>query len=387
MKNLTFAVVMALALVAMDGCYYSSARSSGWSNRDLKAVTNLVHTGTIPADLKSLDVNNAFGAIRVTGADTGTFGWSQKLTVRARAEADLQPLVDHLLCRAQLAGDRLKLVVTVPTTPGPHSFISDLEITVPKAVAIQTHDQYGRTEITGLNSNVEAANRFGQIELHDIDGNVRAETSYAALKLSHTGPATVKNQFGAIDATTIRGSLDAETSYATLNARGVDGAVRLRNQFGKLQAEEAGEADVKTSYAELSLKNIRGDARLVNQFGRVTAEAISGSVKADTSYGPMDITGPGANFVCNNQFGGISLRATSAALTNLQARTSYGDMTVRLPAALKPAVQAHTTYGDIESDFPVLMKPRGQDPFSGLPPDTPRVNLQNQNGKIRVVSE
>ena len=135
------------------------------------------------------------------------------------------------------------------------------------------------------------------------------------------------------------------------------------------------------------MREIAGDARLVNQFGRVVAAAITGSVRAETSYGAMDITGPGGSFICNNQFGGVTVRATSTALTNLEARTSYATLAVRLPAGLKPALQAHTSYGDIESDFPVLMKPRGQGPFAGLPPGTPRINLQNQNGKIRVNGE
>ena len=126
---------------------------------------------------------------------------------------------------------------------------------------------------------------------------------------------------------------------------------------------------------------------MVNRFGRVDAEAVSGSIKAETSYGTMDIDGSGGSFICNNQFGAITVRATSTALTNLDARTSYASLTVRLPASLKPAIRAHTSYADIESDFPVLMKPRGQDPFAGLPPDTPRINLQNQNGKIRVIGE
>jgi hypothetical protein len=74
-------------------------------------------------------------------------------------------------------------------------------------------------------------------------------------------------------------------------------------------------------------------------------------------------------------------------LASLEARTSYGALEVRLPAGLKPSVQAHTTYGDIESDFPVLMKSRGQNSLAGQPPGTPRIDLQNQNGKIRVVGD
>jgi len=387
MKRLFSILIAAAALATLTGCYFSFSGPFGWSASNLKAVTNLVQSAAIPAGLKTLDVINAFGAIRITGADNGPFGWSQKLTVRARTDAVVQQIASNLICQADLAGDRLKLVVTVPDSREAHDFKSDLEITVPKSVAVQTHDQYGRTEITGLNGDVEAASKFGAVELRDISGKVRVETSYAALKVGNTGPATLKNQFGAIDAAGIRGPLDAETSYASLDARDIGGTVKLRNQFGRVNVEKAGDADLKTSYAELRVKEIAGDARLVNQFGRVAAEAITGSVRAETSYGAMDITGPGGNFICDNQFGGITVRATSAALTNLEARTSYAALEVRLPAGLKPALQAHTSYADIESDFPVLMKPRGQDPFTGLPPGTPRINLQNQNGKIRVVGE
>ena len=387
MKRTFLVFIAAGVLVSMTGCYLSVSGSSGWSNTNLKAVTNLVQNAAIPDGLKFLEVHNAFGAVHVTGADHGPFGWSQKLTVRARTDDVVQQFASNLLCRADLAGDRLKLVVSVPDSRVPHSFQSDLEITVPKSIAVQTHDQYGRTEITGLNGDVEAMNRFGSLEVRDISGKVRAETSYAALKINHTGAATLKNAFGAIDAAGIHGPLDAETSYAALDASDISGTVRLRNQFGRVNVEKAGDADVKTSYAELRAKEIAGDARLVNQFGRVAAETITGSVRAVTSYGSMDVTGSGGSFNCENQFGGIAVRATSATLTNLEARTSYGSLTVRLPAALKPALQAHTSYADIESDFPVLMKPRGQDPFAGLPPGTPRINLQNQNGKIRVVGE
>lgn len=387
MKRLFSILIAAAALATFTGCSFHFSGSSGWSDADLKATTNLVQAGTIPANLKTLEVNNAFGTINITGSDNGPFGWTQKLNVRARTDADVQLFASNLLCQADLIGDRLQLIVNVPDSREPHSFQSDLEITVPKSVAAHTHDQYGRTEITGLSGDVKAEDQFGAMELRDLSGKVRAKTSYAALKLNHTGPATVKNSFGAIDAVHIHGSLEAETSYAALDARDISGSVNLRNQFGRVNVEQAGEADIKTSYADLCVKEINGDVRLVNQFGRVTAEAVTGSVRAETSYGVMDLTGPGANFICVNQFGAINVQATSTTLTNLEARTCYATLKVRVPAGLKPTVQAHTSYGDIDSDFPVILKPRGKDALAKQPPGTPRINLQNQNGNIRLVGE
>jgi hypothetical protein len=382
MKRLGSFILAAAVASALTGCYFQYSGSSDGSASNLKASTNIVQTAPIPAGLKSLEVINAFGAIHITGDDTSPAGWSQNLTVRARTDADVQQIASNFLCKAESDGDHLhlRLVVTAPDSPKPRSLQSDLEITVPKAVAVQTRDQYGRTEINGVSGDVEAASKFGAMKLGDIGGKVRAETSYAAMKVGRTGPATLRNQFGAIDASDIHGPLEAETSYASLDARDIGGTVRLRNQFGPMRVEKAGEADLRTSYAELSAKEINGDARLVNQFGRVAAEAVTGSVRAETSYGPMDITGPGANFICDNQFGGISVRATSAALASLEAHTSYAALEVRLPAGLKPDVQAHTSYGHVHSDFPV-------DSAAGQPPGAPRVNLRNQYGNIRIAGE
>lgn len=374
-------------MAVLSGCYFNVSSPSGWSDHDLKAVTNSVQSAGIPAGLKSLDVKNAFGAIHITGAPNGPFNWSQKLTVHARTDEVVQQLASNLVCRAELVGDRLTLVVTVPDSREPHNFQSDLEITVPKTVSVQLLDQYGGIEAANLGGEIVVKNRFGAVDLRDISGAVRADTSYAALKIGNTGPAALKNAFGAIEADGVHGALEAETSYAALEARDIGGAVKLRNQFGALRVEKAGDADLKTSYAEMRVREINGDAQLVNQFGRVVAEAVTGSVRAETSYGAMEITGPGGNFICANQFGAVTVRAASQSLTNLEARTSYATLEVRLPAGLKPALQARTSYADIESDFPVLMKPRGQDPFAGVTPGTPRINLQNQNGKIRVISE
>jgi hypothetical protein len=388
MKKLFSLTIAATVLAALTGCNVRvSSLSGGWSDADLKVVTNVIQTAGIPAGLKTLEVDNRQGSIHITGTESGPIGWSQKLTVRARTDSIAQEIASAVSCQAQLDGDHLKLVVSMPDTREPHSFQSDLEITVPKSVSVRTDNPYGRTVISGLNGDVEAAGQCGAVEIRDVGGKVRAHTSYAALKVSSTGPATLRNQCGGIEATGIRGSLDAETSYATLVARDIGGPVKLRNQCGRVEVEKAGDADIKTSYAGLRVKEINGDAFLVNQCGHVEAGAITGSVKANTSYAGMDITGAGSNFVCDNQCGSVSLHATSATLTNLEARTSYAALEVRLPAAVKPAVQARTSYADVESDFPVLMKPRGQDPFADVPPGTARINLLNQSGKIRVVRE
>jgi len=307
---------------------------------------------------------------------------------------------------------------------------------------VEAEDQNGGMEIRNIGGHVRARTSFarltvsdtgpavlhnqnGQIEATRIGGPLEAGTSFASLMAQDIrGPATLADQNGAITATAIGGSLDAKTSFRSLNAqdihrpakladqngpikataiggllearssfasivaREIAGPVHLRNQNGSVQVVQAkGEADIKTSFNKLSVEGIEGDAVLVNQNGEVAASGVTGSVKTDTSFATMEIKGAGAKFVCHNQNGAIRLRATSAALTNIEAKTSCGALEVHLPAGLNPAIQARTSFADIESDFPVLMKPRGEDPFAGIAPETARITLQNQNGRIGVVRD
>ena len=122
MKKSCSILIGAAALASVAGCGFHVAN---WSNAELKATTNLVQNATIPAGLKTLDVNNAFGVIHITGSDNGPFGWSQKLTVRAHTDADLREFASNLLCHADLAGDRLQINVTAPDSREPHGFRSD----------------------------------------------------------------------------------------------------------------------------------------------------------------------------------------------------------------------------------------------------------------------
>ena len=133
----------------------------------------------------------------------------------------------------------------------------------------------------------------------------------------------------------------------------------MRDQNGSIKITKAGgDADIETSFDSLRAEDIQGDAVLVNQNGEVIASGITGSVKAATSFAAIQIAGAGSKFLSANQNGAIRSRATSPALTDIEANTSFDTLEVYLPADLKPAIQARTSFADVESDFPVLAKVR-----------------------------
>ena len=415
------ATVAVLALAT--GCIYVN-HSSEYSGGDLLAVTNLTQKGEIPADLKSLAVDNSFGNVRVTAAEGGSGEWSWTLTVRAQTDALAKEAADAVKFQAARTADQLRLAVSFPATRGSLSLRSDLEIRVPKSVAVQTQNRFGPTAISGLESDVEAAGQNGSVDIRNVRGKVRGETSFATLKVNDTGPATLKGRNGKVEATAIHGPLEAETSFATLSVSDIAGPANLKDQNGSIEAVDVrgpldaatsfatlavrdiagpvklrdrngtvrlsnvkGSADVQTSFATLSVDGIEGDATLANQNGTVKARNVTGSIKADTSFGTLDVEAGGTNLVCHNRNGTVRVRAMSSNVQRVEADTSFASLEVWLPAGLKPVVRAHTSFANIESDYPVLLKPTGPNALAEAETAAPSVTLQNQNGRIRIVRE
>lgn len=387
MKTILYLMLLVAIAAILSGCTYVTD-SSFVSHGDYRAVTNLTQTGELPAELKSLSVDNRFGALRVVGGEAGPGNWIWKLTVRARTEAEAQQAADAARCNLERDGHGWRLLVSLPRLDGRASFQSDLTVQVPQAASLRTRNEFGQTEVANVNGEVESNGRNGSVEVRNAGSKVVAETSFAELKIRDCGPARLANQNGKIEATGIRGALEAETSFAQLVARDIAGPVRLRNRNGAVELTGAGgNADIKTSFAELSAKGVKGDATLENQNGEITTTDVSGSVEARTSFGAIDVQAAGPKFTCLNHNGSIRLRAASTTLASIEAKTSFSPIEVRLPGSLKPAIQARTSFADIESDFPVLMKPRGTDPFVDVAPGTPRVTVENQNGPIRIARD
>jgi hypothetical protein len=322
MKKLLLFGAAASLLAVLSGCDVRNFNSSnGWSDADLKAATNVIQTAAIPGSLKSLAVDNRFGAVHIIGTENGSTAWTWKLTVRARNDSAAQQFATNAGCKVQLDGDHLSLVVSLPDTKEPHSFQSDFEISVPKSIAVHAQNRFGRTDIASVAGDVEAANENGRLEIGNIGGGVRARTSFATLTVSNTGPATLNNQNGEIKATAIGGPLMAATSFASLIAQDVRGPATLSSQNGKIEANNIhGLLEAKTSFGSLAAKDISGAATLRNQNGRIEATGIGGALNAKTSFDSLNARDVDGAVHLRDQNGSINITQVKG---NADVETSF----------------------------------------------------------------
>lgn len=379
--RIVFAAVL-IPLVLSCGCYVRVSSSSQSQSERWNAETNLVLNGAIPTDIRAIEVVNRNGRVRITGTDSQEGRWEQRLTLRARTAADFGAAENAIAGKLTIQDGKARLSVAAAGSRA-FGFTSELEISIPKHIAVQVRNEYSAITVSDLNSDLDVIAQSGAVEVRNVKGSVRARNSYASLSVENVGRADLRNTSGRIEAVGVHGSLNAETSYAALTARDVEGSVRLRNQSGRIDAENTGDADIETSYANLSVRNVSGTARLCNSSGRITAESISGELTARTSYAVLDVSSAGPVITCENQSGRIHVRAGSPELKTLSAVTSYASMEIELPENLKPAIEAETSYAKVQSDFPLINSDAGVS--SSRDSNAPRIRLRNLSGAIKVL--
>jgi DUF4097 and DUF4098 domain-containing protein YvlB len=277
--------------------------------------------GTISPQVASIRVENAFGPVRVVGADRD-FGWHWTVESRDGKE-NAEAIVKACQLEVQQTPTDLQLRFVLPDQRGgysTHSFkifgfgwswswgnsrdvTSHLELRVPRTAAINVKNKFGKTEIAGLDARVRFEGKNGAVDIRDIKAPVTAETSFAKMTLERTGEADLRNQNGDVIAREVKGNLHVTTSFARLEVQDVRGRAELHNQNGTIDASAVdGDLLGSTSFANFKARRVGGKVEVRNQNGRVELGDVHGAISADSSFGDMRVENIGgdAKLHCRN---------------------------------------------------------------------------------------
>ena len=183
----------------------------------------------------------------------------------------------------------------------------------------------------------------------------RLVTSNGAIRtVDCAGPARMKTSNGHLEVRSLKGSLTAETSNGPIEALDIEGPV-----------------EVHTSNGHIRLEQVKGavEATTSNSSIRALLEKVDGSVRLQSSNGPIDLTLP-----ANSQ-------------SAVRAHTSNSGITVHLPGEVNARIVADTSNGSISSDFEMRVHGEiNKHHIEGsLGTGGPLIDLSSSNGSIRIV--
>jgi DUF4097 and DUF4098 domain-containing protein YvlB len=306
------------------------------------------YTGSIPAAVR-LRVNG-HGPVTLTAGAGREIGYTVKVSVTARTEAEARRMLDRESIHAEVHGEWAVL-----TTPG-GAALSTTVIRAPRLTVAAISTTNGAVEARGIDGSLDidsgggalTCDRVrgdaklitggGDIHVGEVGGQLRCGTGGGHITVKSVGGrATLQTIGGDIEATYAGGPVTAETGAGEVHVASANGTVNATTGGGQIIVDKAS--------GVVTARNMAGPVRIGEAAG-VSCESHSGAIRVTNVSGLMRVsTSVGSIFA--------SLMAGRAAESFLA--TGNGDITVVIPSNVGVNIRAVNNMADnmrrIVSDF------------------------------------
>jgi DUF4097 and DUF4098 domain-containing protein YvlB len=318
----------------------------------------------------SLRVVSNRGGVTVNTWDQGDV----KIVVHKRLVADNEQQSKEIDSQTRPSISTAGSLVTVnANTTGAgdqHAVSSDLEISVPRNVAVDIATQHGDVSVQGRNAGVKVSNSHGDVNVGEISGT-----------------ASVVMRKGSLTAAHIKGDLSVDGRLDDTNISDVSGSVVMTGDyFGdmSLAAIKKG-VRFKSSRTDLEFSRLDGDLHM--ESGDLTAKSLVGPLRLVTKSKDIHLDNVSGDLKLENSNGTVEVHADKLPLGSMDIDNSKGDIQVVVPGGATFSVNARTRDGDIESDFDqIKVSAQGsQRMASGMVGSgASRLEIKNQYGSIEI---
>ena len=322
-------------------------------------------------------IENLHGNVRLTGGDVSEATVNGHKSVRALQERDADTANQQSPVEISTQGDQVIVRTNQDRITNDPRVSTDLEVSVPRAIAVEVHGRNGDIEIDDLNGAVEVSSDDAAVRLENIGGNVRLDLRKSEL----------------VRATNLKGILKVESG------QGRD--VELDNI--------AGEVTIHGSYSgDLQLHNLSKPLRIQGPNTDLRVERLPGQIHMDLGefsgtnlIGPIQLSSSRSRDVELDQFtqsldltldhGDITLRPAQIPLAQINARTGNGQVEIALPANAKYKLRAVTNRGELDNEFGPALQTipnegghRQGGSITGALGEGPAIVLETGRGSITV---
>jgi len=288
----------------------------------------------IPAAVTSLRVNNDHGAVRVTASNDSQI----TVSVRKRVGADDQKDADKYNTQTRpaitVSGGVLSLDARTQAS-GDHSVESDLDISLPRKLALQILSRRGDITVTGREGELEINSQHGDVSVEDVLGNVKLNVEKGSAKVEQiTGDVHIDGRLNEVSVTDVKGAAQ------------FDGEFQESVKLARITKSVA----FKSSRTDLEFSRIDGDLDLDSD--DLHADQITGPLHLSTRSKEIRLEDIAGDVRLQNENGGVEVSMRS--LGNVQIDSRNGDIHLSVPDKAGFHLDARTHDGEIQSDFPSL---------------------------------
>lgn len=315
-------------------------------------------------------IDNPRGNTRVVGADIDEVRLSGRKSIRTmnRDEADK--------ANAK-SGVRLDVTGATVTISGSRDDIdgsrinTDLEVTVPKGVSVETRGRYGDFEISDVLGEVSINSDNAGVRLQNIGGRVRIETRKSDIirVIDVKGDLELKGRGRDVELENVAGQVTINGSYSgETTLRKLARTVRFESNVTDFRVERI------PGELQLSLSTLTGS----NLVGPMTVRAKGKDVRLTDVTDSIDV---------DVSTGNVEIRQSRMPIGKVDVKVGTGSIELALPKQALFTLAGSTRRGEINNDFDARLKQREEDrgaTISGTLGGGPDIKLSTSRGELTL---
>jgi hypothetical protein len=321
-----------------------------------------------PAD-GSLRASSYRGAINVSSSDDGKI----HVAVHKRVNAERQEQADKWdkATRPQLTRSGHVLTLDANTHgAGGHWVSTDLDISLPRRVAIVVSTRHGDVSIMGRAADVEASDQDGDVSVTDVNGSLTLNLEHSSARISKiSSDVIVRGRANDVSVEDVQGSLKLDGDFIE--------NVKLSRILKPVS--------FRSSRTEMDLARV--DDYLNLDRGDLEATNVTGPFRLHTRSKDIVLNGVTNDVHLENENGAVEIHLNK--LGNVDVTNSKGDIRIFVPQKAGFQLNAQARDGEIQSDFSSLKIDNGDQRAiaSGVVNGGgPRMVLNDEHGTIEIRS-
>jgi hypothetical protein len=327
------------------------------------------------AGVKRIVFDNPRGSLRVTGGDTQDIAVNGHKLIRAYSRRDADRTNGQTHIEFSQEGDRLIVRSHQDRAPGDQRVANDLEVAVPRGVAIEARGQNGDFDISDTAGEIDLSTSRGDVRLIRVGGNVRLEIGRSSMIHAEDikGSLDLRGNGSDVELQNVAGQVSIDGAYmGSLEFKNLAKPLRFEGTHSTELRVEAVPGAISMDLGEFSAKNIIGPVRLVTQSRDIRLENFTESLELET------------------QRGDVELDPAHAPLPRIEAHSVVGRIDLVLPEKAAFQLQATAERGEAINDFgpPIQKEVAGTTAtLKGTAGDGPMIRITADHGSVSVRKE
>jgi len=317
----------------------------------------------------NLRVLSDYGDVTINAWDESKIKVDATKKIRANEGSDGSKLDSQTQPTLTVEGNTVTVNANTSGAGGGVSVKSDLQIWVPRLVALDLATRKGDITVRDRAANVKASNSKGSITVEDVKGNVDLD----------------ERSKGDIHLARIKGNVSVNGQVDDSSISEVSGDVKLTGDFfGDMQLSKLTKGfSFRSSRTDLSAAKLDGDLNM--NPGDLRANNIAGPVRVLTKSTDIHFDDLNGELRVENSNGNIEVHSVKVGPIDITNQT--GDVNVVVPDKTSFQVDAHTKNGDVNSDFSNLKveSRNGESRVSGsVGSGGPTLKVTSEHGNIEI---